>query len=387
MNDLPLIELSGMDYYFYRRERYTIRYVFKYQGRIDVAHFLRSVDRLKALLPVLTAKIVAVSDCESALKMSTDSLPVRFQVFEKTPTAVLAGDGSSLVDSLQNVQNESLVKLTLTHCEDDSYVGVCFSHLLGDGYSCIRFLHLLSQCFLNQEIKNLPDYQSRHLLDSRRISNVAVDSDRLFSSSGYVMPRPAPELHFHHEELHVSTSDLKALRTECSRHGQVSTNDALMAFLIRRYANRIATTTDAKLLVRCPVDYRRIYPGLPLDYFGNAVQDAVAGFDSAGFDDLNLSDIAKVIRASVEEVGPQSIEKQLVCFNDLRMQQGIKAFEDVSCPGLLVTNLSKLPLNDLNYGVGGPKEILLVPDHPRLAVILPHHSRNGVVIRVRVPRK
>jgi AAA+ superfamily predicted ATPase len=89
-------------------------------------------------------------------------------------------------------------------------------------------------------------------------------------------------------------------------------------------------------------------------YFGNAVKDAVCYFSPDELPALGLSEISQRIRSSIKSVTLESVKTHLKSLEKLRQQEGLGVFENVTCPGLLVSNLSQLPLHEINFGLGAP---------------------------------
>jgi hypothetical protein len=171
--------------------------------------------------------------------------------------------------------------------------------------------------------------------------------------------------------------DLETLQ----RQLQVSRNDIVMADLAKRFYKHIPLH-QGKFLIRCPVDYRGILK-LPDGYFGNAIRDAVAEFEPTELDKMSLEDVAVKIRQAIAQVDSQSVRHSLQCLNALREVHGFAAFEDVGCPGLIVTNWSKFPIAKMDFGAGPPKNFYHASVNPRLAIILP--NVDGLEVRFKRP--
>jgi hypothetical protein len=213
-----------------------------------------------------------------------------------------------------------------------------------------------------------------------------MEATRLFSETGYVIPRPQQPFSFVDEQISYSKAELTHLRQEAILlNPRITTNDIVMADLLRRFHGSTPLGPQGELIVRCPVDYRRIYSQLPINYFGNALKDAVAVFDPRTFTKLSLGEVAAVIRDAIDSITQDTIETELACFDDLRRNHGIDIFESIGCPGLLVSNLSKLPLQTLNFGLGMPKRMITASLNPRLAVILADGQSDGLVVKFRRP--
>jgi NRPS condensation-like uncharacterized protein len=369
------IPLSPMDYYFFRRSLYTIQFVFEYQGHLDIQNLERSLDKVASIFIAVGSQIKIISDKEATLETG-HSISLRSQVFEDEPAVVST---EPFLDPVNNCEGEPLVKVIVTQTPTRAFVGFSFSHLLGDGTSIFQFLDCLSKISISEGLNARPSNQ-RDLLKVPPTSELSLKN--LFESTGYVVPRPPNPEGFTVETFKHSHHDLKRLKAICASEGvDVSSNDILMADLAKRF-HRDIPLHDDKFVVRCPVDYRKIL-GLPSEYFGNAVRDAVAVFKVGEVDDLTLAEVALRIRRSIQSVDRPSIERSLKCLDAVRRDHGIGIFEEMGCPGLIVSNLSKFPIAKIDFGLGEPIKLHHASLNPRLGLILP--SADGVVVQFKRP--
>jgi len=213
-----------------------------------------------------------------------------------------------------------------------------------------------------------------------------VDLDRLFRDTGYVRPMPPEPVGSRLGRFLLSTSEVEALKKEANAQERgLTENRVVMAELFRRSYPAIPLHRD-RLIVRCPVDYRKIHAGLsalPGDYFGNAFRDAVATFDPETISAFSLEEIAARISLTINGTDAEAVHANLACLQDLRLQDGLEGIEEVGCPGLQITNLSGLPIHRMDYG-GGPPTAMIVPSLSSThAVILP--NPHGLEICLQVP--
>ena len=91
--------------------------------------------------------------------------------------------------------------------------------------------------------------------------------------------------------------------------------------------------------------------GFPKTYFGNAVSLATTALSFEELNSVSLSDLAIKIRNNVKNVDRKRIETNLSCLTTLRNQQNLNIFENIHVmhpeTGLLVTNLSRLPVPEI----------------------------------------
>lgn len=370
------IPLSPMDYYFYRRSLYTIQFVFEYHGHLDIQKLQQNLDTAVSIFTIVGSRIKIISDKEVVLETG-HSISIRSQNLESEPTATSSTE--QFLDAVKNCERESLTKVLVTQTPTRSFVGFSFSHMLGDGTSFFQFLVCLSKLCKSENTNARPSNQ-RELLKVQATNEFSLD--KLFESTGYVVPRPPKPEGFTIETFKYSIQDLKKLKAFCAEQGaDVSSNDILMAELAKRFHHDIPLYND-QFIIRCPVDYRKTF-GLPLEYFGNAVRDAVVIFRKGEVDDLSLSEVALRIRRGIQSIDRESIENSLKCLDAIRRDHGIGIFEEIGCPGLLVSNLSKFPIAKIDLGLGAPIGLYPASLNPRLAIILP--SNEGVTVQFKRP--
>lgn len=372
------IPLSPMDYYFFRRSLYTIQFVFEYQGHLDVQKLKTNIDKAVSIFIAVGSRLKIISEKEIVLETGY-SISITSQTFEDefaTKDSI-----EKLLTPITNCEGEALMKVLLTHTPSRSFVGFSFSHILGDGTSFFQFLNCLSQ-FSRSENSNSHVCNQRDLLNIPEENGMSLDD--LFKFTGYIVPRPESPQGVTIENFKYSNKELKERKDLYSNQGfHVSSNDILMADLVKRFHQDIPLYKD-QFIVRCPVDYRKTF-GLPSGYFGNAVRDAITVFKVGEIDILSLLEIALRIHLSIQAVDRKNVEESLKCLNAIRQNHGISIFEEMGCPGLLVSNLSKFPIAKIDLGLGPPIGFHHASLNPRLGLIIP--STDGVSIQFKRPIK
>ena len=120
------ISISPRDYYFYRRNLYTIQYAFEYSGSLDLEAFRQGLASLSAVLPIVTARLCIDSSHSISLKISDQAIPFRVQDsrfeglgFQDYETR----DADKLVDAVTNAENEALLKFVITLMPGSTLIG------------------------------------------------------------------------------------------------------------------------------------------------------------------------------------------------------------------------------------------------------------------------
>jgi len=390
------IHLSPMDYYFFRHSLYTIQFVFEYSGHLEISQFEQNVSTAIQSFDAVGSRLKIISDTEIIFETGFP-ISIRSQNLNPEPPLSQPLDVEALIDSVTNGEQEPLFKILVSYSASRTFVGFSFSHMLGDGMSFFQFLEHLSQiCTSQPSMAKASNQRDLLQIDSLDISSDQTMIGSLFDETGYIMPRPANPSAFRLESFSYSRQQLIDLQKSYANQSirvassairmadqglRVSSNDILMAELAKRF-HRSIPLYENKLIVRCPVDYRKIL-GLPDGYFGNAVRDAIAVFQPNEIENLQVPEIALRIRQSIQSIDKNSILRSLRCLDTLRKKNGISIFEDLGCPGLLVSNLSKFPTAQIDLGIGPPTGLHHASLNPRLGLILP--TQNGVQVHFKCP--
>lgn len=366
-------ELSPMDYYFYRPNLYTIQFVFEYDGFLEKDHLAKALFKTCDIFGVVKSRIKILSTTQLVLEECPEPLPIATHYLTAPPTEI-----DLLIDSISNLPDQPLIKFKISYFKGKSYLGISFSHMLGDGHSFLMFLKALSQAGLNQAILDRPCHKRENLFMPFTANTRKDAKAHLFQDTSYVHPRPENPISSRLEKFIFTHQELQAKKSP-----SFTSNSYLMATLLKKYHRHIPLTDDGKLIVRCPVDYRKLYSRTSTHYFGNAVRDAVTCFNPETFDQLDVTQVAEQIQASVTAITEGSVNQSLQTLEDLRQEHGIDIFNQLGCPGLLVSNVSKFPFYEIDLGIGAPIAIHHASLNPRLAMILPH--ANGVEVRFKMP--
>lgn len=377
--------LSPMDYYFYRPNLYTIQFVFEYRGRVDSIKLKKSIESTAKIYPLIMCKLKYLSDFILEFDEYNEPFPLTIVELTEQPNLDSTLEVDNLIDSVTNLHNNPLFKVRVNYFKNQTYIGFSFSHMLGDGFSFMTLMQSISRIFNNLQVTEKSCNDRTLLYENNSERKITGSLERLFASTGYITPRPMQPLNSKLEKIIFKFEELKKLKEEVNifTDQKISSNSFIMASLLKRYHLNIPLTESGELIVRCPVDYRRNYSKIPSNYFGNAVRDAITSFKADNFNKFDLIKIAEKIQQSINNVDEISIYKSLQNLDDLRQEHSISIFNELGCPGLLVSNLSRFPFDEIDFGLGSPYAIHHASQIPRLAIIMPHPE--GFEVRFKVP--
>jgi hypothetical protein len=100
-----------------------------------------------------------------------------------------------------------------------------------------------------------------------------------------------------------------------------------------------------------------------------------------------LSELAILVRNSIASIDGKYVNDGLLTLGRLTKQEGVSVNEKIHVchpeNGLLVTNLSRLPVKDIEFNAGSPVKYEILTPANRGAVVLP--GQDGIEVRVCCP--
>lgn len=379
------MRLSPVDHVFTGVGAYPINFLFFYNGKIEA-------DKLKtALEKALEFFVPAASRLERTEKntlsfKATSQYGWNFQKTSTRPDMTQLEHMSQFFKSAKSTEGENLLEVTLTHFAETSCLGVSLSHCVVDGYSYFMFLGAWSK--IMRDLKFVPPDLNREKLIPTEIQSFVLSEDVIYKATGFdfaPVSRPDDHSDIQWEVLDYSEAQLKSLYAETSQQSslRLSLNDVLCADLWKKLVNRYQKA-DQELSFSCAFDFRRTFSAIGPLYFGNAVRGASFRMD---FDKVVTTETAKIaekIGSTVRSISEGDVVSSLQCLEQIRLTQGLDSLTrfHVANPhtGFLFTNLSRLPLLDIDFGVGAPVDFRILTPARRTAVILP--LSNGLRVQI-----
>ncbi len=382
------IPLSPIDHVFTGQGSYPIEFVFSYAGELDVERLRQSLARVVEVFPPASSRLVRL-DGGFGLEPSPDGL--EFVTAESAIGFEAADDRTLFLDPVATFEGEPLTRVRLTRTPQGSVLGVSQSHAVGDGFSYFHFLSCWSRLFRGEPFQP-PSHQRQRLIPSAATSDgeptpadVLRDTGLFWSGRRAAVQRGP----LRWERHQLSRARLKEVLGEAQRESPVrlTHNDAVAAWLWRESAASWGADPRADTYLSCPVDHRRLLPELPATYFGNAVVLATVEATIGELGAAPLAKLAQRVRAAVSAVDEARVFRSLGTMDRLLRHNGPGVMEEchVMHPqrGLLVTNLSRLPVREIDFGAGPPTAFDILTAVPRGAVVLP--AADGLDVRVCLP--
>jgi hypothetical protein len=242
------------------------------------------------------------------------------------------------------------------------------SHLAGDGYSYFYFLSVLAALTQPAAVP-LKSVLTRLL--SRPHHRRTALKDFFFQG---VRPKPALQRgHFAVELEEILRQDVRSIIREAASSGQIriSTNDVLSALAIKKIVSKQADSWGEVVRLTIPIDVRRRIKEYGPRFLGNGIMLHTIGLSKGFVDHLTARDIAIKIRKSMPSISTETYIKYLSGLEGniaSGKTENLRPFDPES--GVLVTSLSRLPVEKLNFGSGPPDLIIPLTAEKNSAAIL-----------------
>jgi len=389
MNTIPL---SPVDYIFTGVGSQPITFAFSYQNIIDPHVLQISLSETLDYFPILRSRLNKISENDYEFHITEEGLT--FKVVESNLAFEESRRITQYISPVNSIEGKPLTKITLTQTPKGSILAVSISHALVDGFSYFHFLSSWARICRGDSI--IKPYLDRSIfLKNSDYSPKMITSDDIYTDCGLFYGGKRSKLQtgrINDEHIFISAETIRSCIEDVKQEHNVSLteNDVITAHLWKEYIPRWNRENDnPKTYVTCPFDFRRIMTDFPKNYFGCALCFATASIDFNGLLKASIGDLAILIRNSVSKIKNDYILNSLNTLESLRKQYGLAAMEEVHLRhprhGMIITNLTRLPLRDIDFGFGAPVDFLAYAEVLASAAILP--AEKGVEILVVHPPK
>ncbi len=386
MNDIPL---SPVDYIFTGPGSQPVTMAFYYPVPLDPGCLKTGLEQALVHFPVVRSKLHPVSENEYVFRLSDDGL-----IFDASGSHREFRNTDRIREYIEPVisrEGHPLTRIRLTRTPGGTVLGVSISHALVDGFSYFHFLSSWARLCRGERILE-PALEREAFASMLAGEQETATPDAFLADCGLFyesIHRGAEANQIRTERFFVSDESIHSLLEEIKQEaeGSFTQNDALTAWLWKKYLPLwIHREGNPVTYLTCPFDFRRVVPGFPKTYFGCALGFATAAIDLNGLHGAPLGNLALRVRQAVGAMKKDRIMKAMSTLNHLRLQKGLAALEAVHlrhpAHGMIVTNLTRMPVRDLNFGSGVPSDFVIYAEVANSAALLP--AENGVEI-VAVP--
>jgi shikimate O-hydroxycinnamoyltransferase len=364
---------------------YPIEFVFSYNGEIDPERLRSSLNETFKYFPPACSRLIRLSDKQNAFEYDPDGY--RFSVVLTEIEYHRTEKRAIFIDPVETEVGEPLISIRLTQTPTGSVLGVSMSHAVADGFSYFYLLSSWARLFHGRQI--LPPSHERALLDKNEVVKKNISESDVLDSTGLFLANRRKA--FSRDELvwdvvKLDKEMLTSMLEESQRKvdARLSVNDVVTAMLAKKYISKWNKSGQADAYISCPVDFRRLIAEFPTNYFGNAVSLATAKLKFEYLMEMPVSELALMIRSKIASVNKAYIDGGMEMLTYLTAEKGVGINEHIHVAhpqsGLLVTNLSRLPIPEVEFNAGPPDAYEILTPAQRGAVVLP--DKDGIQIRI-----
>jgi NRPS condensation-like uncharacterized protein len=387
MNIFPL---GPVEHIFTGVGSQPITFAFSYNRILDPGLLEKSLNETLNYFPILRSKLVKISGTDYGFHISGDGLT--FETPESKVTFEEAGSIEQYIIPVSSIAGKPLTKITLTQTPGGSVLAVSISHALVDGFSYFHFFSAWARICRGEPIIK-PGLQRDVLSTNFNKIEKIITANDIYTNCGLFYGGKRSKLQSgpaHEERFFISKDTIRSVLEDTKNEPGISLteNDIITALLWQKYIPIWSKENkNQETYVTCPFDIRRVLSGLPRNYFGCALSFVTAAINFNGLLEASVGDLAILVRNSVRKVKNDYILRSFGTLESLRKQKGLDAMEEVHLRhphhGIIVTNLTRLPIRYLDFGSGAPIDFLSYVDVLGGAAILP--AEKGVEIYVAYP--
>ena len=388
MNELnQTIPLSPVDYIFTGAGSQPITFAFYYPEKQNEGKLRDSLNEALKHFRVLKSKLKRISGTSFVFDIYSDTLDIEtHQIksdFDKNDNI------TRYISPVKSIDGNPLAKVSLTHLNKGSVLALSISHTLVDGFSYFHFLSSWIRICKSEKFI-LPHIDRNLFSDFIRTNKKEVTKDELLYNCGlfYGDKRTDIESTANYREF-IQAETIKEI-SERARNKNIllTDNDVITAMLWKKFMtswNKKGFDTETYLTF--PFDFRRALNGFPKNYFGCAITFGTTKLGLLELAEKLEEEIAAYVKNSVSKIKNDYINTALNTLENFRNQKGIDEFEKLHVRhpenGIIITNISRLPVRELDFGEGAPTQILTYNEVPGSAAILP--APGGVEILAASP--
>jgi len=227
------------------------------------------------------------------------------------------------------------------------------NHLAGDGYSYFYFLSLLA---LLSRLTLFPFKSSLINLFFKPHHHRTILKD--FSFKGVELKPVLQNDKFTIEFNEILRKDMQSIIEEIavSDNFQISLNDILTAKALKKFVDIQSGYWGEEVNLTIPIDVRRRIKEYGRGFFGNGIMFHTVKLKKEHIKNSLAKDVAVTIRKSMPLISREIYVDYLAELEEMISEgktEKLKPF-DPRC-GCLVTNISKLPSDKLDFGTGRPE--------------------------------
>ncbi len=258
--------------------------------------------------------------------------------------------------------------LKITQFQNGTILIPKMCHLAGDGYS---YFYFLSSLALLSQHTLLPSKSSLMQLFFKPCHRRTILKN--FSFEGVELELQQQDTQFTMGIEEVCRKDVSALirKVAESKNLRISTNDVLTAMAVNRLI-RVQKESEGEFVeLTMPIDVRRQVKEYGRRFFGNGIMLHRMMLKKDDIKNLSTEGLAVQFRKSMPSVSKQSYIDYLTMLEAIISEGKTEKFRPYDPDsGFLVTNISRLPVDKLDFGTGSPDLIYPLTIEKNAAAVL-----------------
>ena len=388
MKDIPL---SPIDYVFTGEGSQPITFAFSYDTQLDPDLLRTALVKTLEHFPTIPSTLIRSGPDTFAFRVSPDRSIL--EVLQSDESFLSNTDIHRYITPVASLEGRPLSAITLTQTPSGSVLAASCSHALVDGFSYFHFLSSWARISRGDRIlRPILDREGMKVTEPDLEASVTADDilehAGLFIGEGRRRSKQGP---VREERFFMSKQEIQSyIEKAREEYPEISLteNHMITAFLWKKYIPMWSRDADNPVTyMTCPFDFRRVLRSVPRTYLGCALSFATAGMHLDELVKGSLGEVASQIKQAIKSLDQERIRSSLAVLDAYRRERGTEAITNILLRhpehGMIVTNLTRMPIADLDFGSGSPVNLSTYNDVLRGAAILP--AEDGVEIVVEYP--
>jgi hypothetical protein len=255
------------------------------------------------------------------------------------------------------IQMEGLFFLSILQFKNGTVIIPRMNHLVGDGYSYFYFLSVLATLSFSSYIP-FKEYAIRRLASPKL--NRTVLKAYHFNKTDIKEPFEHQNCTLRIEKVQKTYVKDEIKKIKSIDNISVSTNDILSAMVFKKSFEKQKERIDNRFTLSIPIDVRRQVNELGPKFFGNGIMIHHLKLNVDDLEEVAHPELALKLRRSIPAINTESYLEYLSKLESEMEQSSIHSLSPYDPEkGCLITNLSRMPVQKLNFGSGTP--VLIFP--------------------------
>ena len=375
---MPDVPLSPVDYVFTGVGSQPITFAFSYKERLE-------------MFPIIPSKLLKLGTHDFVFEpVPPESI---FKVVESEIAYTETTNILQYVTPVDSRAGHPLSEIKLTQIPSGSVLAVSVSHALLDGFSYFHFLSSWARICRGDRVLT-PDQSREAFTDMDAGSVKSVTPEDVLNRCGLFVGakrRALGNYPIDEDRFFINKQEIKSYLEEAKKENpeiSFTENHIITAFLWKKYIPMWSDGAGNPVVyITCPFDFRRKLRSVPRTYLGCSLCFATASTSYEKLCEARLAELAILVKQSIMRVNQDFILSSLSTLESFRKQKGLAALENLHLRhpdhGMIITNLTRMPIPDLDFGFGAPEHFSMYNEVLRGAAILP--AKDGVEVVVAYP--